>query len=74
MPYNLNVEALEIDELLEACKECAETGESLAPEFTYEEGILAAVGWLLGLTDAHPFDDDADEDDLELEDDSEDDV
>lgn len=45
----------EIDELLNRCVEAEETGESAYPGMSYEQGIKAAIEWLVEDLD-YPFD------------------
>lgn len=45
----------EIDELLNECSECEETGDSHFPGMSYENGVKAAIEWLNGDTDSHPI-------------------
>lgn len=46
----------EIDEVLEACIEAEESGESKYPGMTYEQGVTAGIRWMQGRSD-HPMDD-----------------
>lgn len=45
----------EISELLNRCIEAEETGESVYPGMSYEQGIKAAIEWLIDGLD-YPFD------------------
>lgn len=44
----------QIDDLLNRCAEAEETGESVYPGMSYEQGIKAAIEWLDG--GDYPFD------------------
>lgn len=46
----------EINELLNKCSEAEEEGASRYPGMTYEEGIHAAIDWMLGYNDDNPLD------------------
>lgn len=43
-----NVTEQEINEVLDACVEQEEIGESRWPGMTYEQGVKAAIEWLQG--------------------------
>lgn len=45
----------EIDDLMNRCSDCENSGESIYPGMTYEQGIQAAINWLDG--GDHPLDD-----------------
>lgn len=47
----------EIDELLNRCADAESDGKSQYPGMTYEQGMLAGIEWLLGVTDEPPFED-----------------
>ena len=46
---------LEINELIDKCSEQENTGGSMFPRMTYEEGIKAALQWLFNDSE-HPLD------------------
>lgn len=46
----------EIDDLMNQCSEAEDTGESKYPGMMYEQGIKAAIEWLIGDTDDNPLD------------------
>ena len=47
----------EIEEVMNKCAEATERGRSKWPGMTYEQGVDAAINWLLdtGFDDIHPF-------------------
>lgn len=45
----------EIDAVLNEAEESGERGKTQFPGKTYEEGILAAIQWMLGVSDDHPL-------------------
>lgn len=47
----------EIFDLLNQCAEAEETGSSIYPGMIYEQGIKAAIEWLVGDIDNHPIND-----------------
>lgn len=49
--------AKEIDELLNNARHSADEGVTRFSGQSYEEGILAAIDWLVGDTDEHPYPD-----------------
>jgi len=53
---NIEKEDHEINELVNRCSEVEESGESIAPGMSYEEGIKAGISWILGWTRDHPLD------------------
>ena len=65
MAFELSVSEDEISEVLGICDESIEAGDSSSPELTYEEGVRAAIVWLFGMTEQHPFDDNDDDDSVE---------
>lgn len=46
----------DIDNLLNECVEAEDSG-SKYPGISYEEGIRAAIDWLIGDDDVHPLED-----------------
>jgi len=46
-----------IDEILNRCSEQEEEGGSRWPGMTYEQGVSAAIRWMLGETDDDPYED-----------------
>lgn len=47
----------EIWDLLNQCTEAEETGTSNYPGMTYEQGIKAAIEWIIGNVKVHPIND-----------------
>ena len=45
----------EIFDLLNLCADAEETGSSIYPGMIYEQGIKAAIEWLVGDIDNHPI-------------------
>lgn len=45
----------EIWDLLNQCAEAEETGSSIYPGMSYEQGIKAAIEWITGDTNNHPI-------------------
>lgn len=45
----------EIDEVLDACVEYIEKGESHFPSMPYEEGVQAMYDWLVGNVEESPM-------------------
>ena len=46
----------QIDELLDRCFIAESEGTSLYPGMTYEQGVHAAIEWILGYSLNHPLD------------------
>ena len=46
----------EIDDVINECTEQENKGGSRWPGMTYEQGVLAAIRWLIGETEDHPLD------------------
>lgn len=44
----------EIEGVLGACEEAADTGESRYPGKSYEQGVEAALTWAFGMSNDHP--------------------
>lgn len=57
--YNLQKTQEEIDDLVNQCAESEETGRNKYPGMSYEQGIKAAIDWLLdtGMDGDHPLND-----------------
>ncbi len=47
----------EIDDVLNATVEAEATGQSRWPGMTYEDGVAAALRWVLGQSDSNPMED-----------------
>ena len=47
----------EIDAVLNQCSAAEESGDSIAPGMSYEQGLKSAIEWMLGWTDTHPLED-----------------
>lgn len=47
----------EIYDVIDACIESENTGESKYPAMTYEQGVRAALEWVNGDTDDNPMED-----------------
>lgn len=57
MAYQISRTDEEIDDLREKCIEQENEGGSKYHGLTYEQGIEAAVGWLVGDRDDNPMED-----------------
>jgi hypothetical protein len=47
----------EICEVLDECLNCENTSTSIYPGMSYEQGVKAAIEWLIGDTEDHPIND-----------------
>lgn len=47
----------DIDEVLNQCSDAADSGRSKFPGMSYEQGVEAAIRWLIGDDDSNPMDD-----------------
>lgn len=45
----------EVDDLMNDLADSADSGVSRFPGMSYEDGVHAAIGWLKGETDDHPY-------------------
>lgn len=45
----------EIYEVLDECLNCENTGTSIYPGMSYEQGVKAAIEWIIGDTNEHPI-------------------
>jgi hypothetical protein len=50
-----SVQDEEVQDVMDACIEQVELTESIAPDRTYEEGVLAALRWVTGEVEENPF-------------------
>jgi len=57
MMYQISVSKAEIDEVLNQVTDAEDEGSSKWPGMTYEQGVKAAIEWLIGQTDVAPMDD-----------------
>jgi len=59
MPYKITRTDSEITDLIERCMDAEMVGTSKYPGMSYEQGIKAALDWLIdtGADDYHPLDD-----------------
>jgi len=57
MEYCINRNEGEIDALRNQCVKSEESGVSRHPAMTYEQGIEAAISWIMGEVDQYPIDD-----------------
>ena len=55
--YRIKVSEKEIDEVLNAADEQETKGGSQWKGMTYEQGVSAAIRWLLGMSDENPMQD-----------------
>lgn len=57
MPHTYSVERSdeEVDKAMNAAGEQRDKGGSRWPGMSYEEGVLAALAWILGQDDANPM-------------------
>lgn len=55
--YQLERKPREIDDTLNAATEAEMLGKTNWPGMTYEQGVVAAIRWLLGLSDDNPMED-----------------
>ena len=56
--YRIQRTEIEIDEVLEEATEQEEKGKTNWRSMTYEQGVSAAIRWLLGFSDDNPMKDD----------------
>jgi len=47
----------EVDDIVNRCGEQESKGGSKWPGMTYEQGVRAALDWIVGWSDDHPLDD-----------------
>lgn len=54
---NMNIERTEqeIYAVIDQCAESINTGGTAYPSMNYEQGVRAAIEWLIGNTDDHPI-------------------
>lgn len=45
----------EVDDVMNTCSEAIDSGDSNFEGMTYEQGVQAALDWVLGRTEDHPF-------------------
>lgn len=45
----------EIDDVLNEVEEAVDTGEHRFPGMCYEEGVAAALRWVMGASEEHPY-------------------
>jgi len=45
----------EIDDVMNTCSEVIDSGDSHFEGMSYEQGVQAALDWVLGRTEDHPF-------------------
>lgn len=55
--YQIKVKDSAINNLLGQCCESAQTGNSKFPGMSYEQGIDAAIRWIIGDEKMNPFED-----------------
>ena len=55
--YRVKVGDEQIDDALEACVEQETRGETRYPGMSYEQGVDAAIRWVVGLSNDHPLED-----------------
>lgn len=61
MAHTLQRTDEELDGVLNAAADRADTGGSKYPGMTYEAGMEAGLSWALGLREEHPYEDEDDE-------------
>lgn len=52
---NITRSEQEICDLLNQCADAEETGVSTYPGMSYEQGVKAAIEWIIGDTNEHPI-------------------
>ena len=55
--YHIHRDDQQIDDILNLCSERIEQGGSKFTGMTYEQGIDAAIQWILGNEDSNPMED-----------------
>ena len=55
--YTIKRDETSIDDLLQECSDNESKGTSKFSGMTYEQGIIAAIDWLVGTVDANPMED-----------------
>jgi hypothetical protein len=55
--YILKRQDNEVDEVLNKAAEAVDEGTSQWPGMSYEQGVQAALDWILGHTDENPMED-----------------